>query len=150
VSITFWALLFDASTGLSIVASTISHTFNLLLPLIDLWLCRIRLRGIHCLYPLLFSTLYMVTVVLVHLVWNQSWPYPFLVRVNANHDTGIYWGWSFLFIVIFWIVVGIFFALVLGLIWLRERAGQRTVAAKPELFVPKEHTESEMTEVAEG
>lgn len=126
VTLVFWVLLFDATDSAAGLSSQIiSHSFNLIFPLIDLFLCRIILHLPHIVCPIVFTLLYMVGVIIFHLVFSKAWPYSFLETLQGT-PTGIgNVGYTIAFVVGLWIVVGLFFGLSILLIWIRERFGSR-------------------------
>ena len=125
VSLVYWAVLHDSNQPLvDLVSQTISHSLNLIFPLIDLFLCRIILRFPHVICPVGFTLLYMIVLLIVHLDYGTAWPYKFLDTVTQQKD-GFSVGHSIAIIIGFWIVIGVFFGVSMLLIWIRERFGRK-------------------------
>ena len=141
VTIVFWALLFDSTKApVDLFSQSISHSLNLLLPLIDLFLNRIILHLPHILCPIIFSLLYMGTVMVCHLVYGASWPYDFLISVNGGMSGGINIGYTIAFVIGFWVICLLFVGFTFLLIWIREKLGQPCLRKYSEkISLQKEH-----------
>lgn len=133
VTIVYWLLLFNGNESPEGLASgIIQHTFNLIFPLVDLFLGTISPFWIQLYSPIAFSFLYMTGVIIVHLCFGLAWPYNFLVTINGAED-GISWGKSIGFCFGFWIVCAIFFALTMGLVRVREKLYEKSRRAGSEV-----------------
>ncbi|KAJ3276447.1 hypothetical protein HDV01_005070 [Terramyces sp. JEL0728] len=130
VSVVFWTLLAPGlfsdpnSTTFALVTGPISHVFNLLFPLIELFLCTYELRKSHLLFAFLVVVLYPTFIVILHQFDNTHWPYSFLVSLNGG-EVGIKWGPMLGFLVFVFVCIIVFFFITLFLIKIRERIAKR-------------------------
>ncbi|KAJ3324634.1 hypothetical protein HDV06_006527 [Boothiomyces sp. JEL0866] len=96
VSTVFWALLakslvFGASVNtLDRYTGAASHVFNLVFPLIELFMCTISTRFIDIIYVYVVSVLYFVMLLITHIM-GMDWPYSFLDTLNGGVNPGFRW-----------------------------------------------------------
>jgi hypothetical protein len=81
VTIIYWWLLssdlFDPMATLEAkFGGSLSHTINIVFPLVDLFLGRAIVQFKYIWAPLLTTLLYIIYVVSVHLLTDKEWPYP--------------------------------------------------------------------------
>ncbi|KAJ3322380.1 hypothetical protein HDV06_003100 [Boothiomyces sp. JEL0866] len=137
VSVVFWTLLAPGlfsdpkASTFALITGPISHIFNLLFPLVELFLSTYELRKIHILFPLLIVALYPTFVVIIHQFDNTHWPYSFLVSLNGG-ENGIRWGPLLGFVAFVFVCIIVFFFMTLFLIKIRERIAKHRMEARLE------------------
>ncbi|KAJ2999443.1 hypothetical protein HDV02_002928 [Globomyces sp. JEL0801] len=112
----FWTLLTNVVFGPNKstwrrIQPTISHTLNLLLPLLDVIFSDTPVHWPLTTYPVIFILFYGMTIMFCHTVFGSPWPYPFLDRLN-NYSNSISWVPMLLFgvflvvlVLTFWFIV---------------------------------------------
>ncbi|KAI8897931.1 hypothetical protein BC833DRAFT_591881 [Globomyces pollinis-pini] len=124
VSVGFWLLLNSIVFGAEAstfdrYSQTWAHTFNLFLPLIDLFLSKTNMKFLQVGYPICALLAYQAMVLICHGVYKTEWPYPFMTAVNGGEE-GISWGPMLAMGAAVSIAAILFYSLVLMLIKLRN------------------------------
>jgi hypothetical protein len=146
ISIMFWVLL-SGSLGLTTVDTitkvdwVFSHTFSLILPLVDLWYGKRMLNWADVIYPIVFQTAYSVFVLIARISFKLEYPYPFLLILDDPVTGEVNWGIALGLNIGFYFILMIMTALAILFIKLRDR-NRPSKVTDVELLLPIMTTES--------
>ncbi|KAJ3259975.1 hypothetical protein HK103_001485 [Boothiomyces macroporosus] len=132
VSVVFWALLAPAAVfhnpnAFDRNTCVVSHTINLIFPLIEIAISTVDLSFIHLWVPCLGVTIYSFAIIIVHAATGMDWPYPFLDALNGG-PSGISWGPMLAFLAGLFVFLAIFLGITLLFIKQRNRHGKKRLA----------------------
>lgn len=132
VSVVFWALLAPAAVfhnpnAFDRNTCVVSHTINLIFPLIEIAISTVDLSFIHLWVPCLGVTIYSFAIIIVHAATGMDWPYPFLDALNGG-PSGISWGPMLAFLAGLFVFLAIFLGITLLFIKQRNRYGKKRLA----------------------
>ena len=130
VTLIYWSVLskelFQPEVSLDYkITGSISHSLNMIFPILDLFLSKTKVSFIWCLAPISISALYMLSTVLFHLLRNEAWPYTFLVMINGGEVFGIRWGNSIAFFAGFCVLLALFHFLAMKVADFRDYLSNR-------------------------
>ncbi|KAI8897928.1 hypothetical protein BC833DRAFT_15746 [Globomyces pollinis-pini] len=126
VVVVFWCLLNTLVFGPNRptemrVSSTVSHTLNFILPIIDIYCTNdIILTWKHGIYPVIVMFFYTVLIFFTKLVLKEDFPYSFIKAVNGGSEDIIMWGPVLALCFGFYIITWIFWLLVFKSFQLRN------------------------------
>jgi hypothetical protein len=136
VFLMYWILLsgvvFAADTNLEERISGIaSHSFNIILPVIEMVLSLNVLNWKDLVYPFTFTLCYALVAFSIHALSAEDWPYGFMQMLN-DLNGGIKWE----MVIGLWagitFLVGLLFSFVMLLIHLRDRNLKKRGRYNPE------------------
>ncbi|KAJ3272630.1 hypothetical protein HDV01_005377 [Terramyces sp. JEL0728] len=132
VSVVFWALLspgmvFHNTNAFDRNTCIISHTLNLIFPLVEVAISTTDLSFVHLWISCLGLTIYSAGIIIIHAATGADWPYPFLDDLNGG-PAGISWGPMLGFLAGMFVFLAIFLAVTLLFIRVRNNRGNKRLA----------------------